>query len=228
MGVLTIRMARPLLAVLALAAVVADTASAQSSSLLGDPAERRPLTLPQNSWMYQPPPEVRPVRLNDLLTVIVDEKSEVLSEGEVDRRRKTDGLWTLKDWIVFLPGSLGIMPDPQSNGDPTISQKADGKYRAEAGVETMEALKFRLTCRVVDVRPNGNLVIEGRRVIENNDESWEVCLTGVIRAEDVLPNNTVLSESVAELRIGKREAGIVRDGYRRGWFLQWRDRYKAL
>lgn len=219
---------RRLLPALALLAAMAQAAAAQSSSLLGDPDDRQPLTLPKSSWTYQPPPEVRPIRLNDLITVVVDVKSEVLSEGEVDRRRKTDGLWVLKDWIVFLPHSLGIMPDPQSNGSPTIAQKADGKYRAEAGVETMEALKFRLTCRVVDVRPNGNLVIEGRRVIDNNDESWEVCLTGSIRGEDILPNNTVLSESVAEMRISKREAGIVRDGYRRGWFLLWRDRYKAL
>ena len=120
------------------------------------------------------------------------------------------------------------MPDPQSKGDQTIAHQADGKYRAEATLETTETMRLRLTCRVVDLRPNGNLVIEGRRVVQNNDESWEVALTGVIRPEDILPNNTVLSESIAELRLSKRETGIVRDGYRRGWFLQWRDRYKAL
>jgi flagellar L-ring protein precursor FlgH len=201
---------------------------AQSSSLLGNPDERQPLSLSQQSWMYQPVEQAREVRMHDLITVIVDEKSEMLSEGEVERRRKTDGTWVLKDWIVLLNGAFGVRPDPQTYGDPTIAHKADGKYRAEGGVETLEAMKFRLTSRVVDVRPNGNLVIEGRRVIQNNDESWEVALTGVVRAEDILPNNTVLSESVAELRISKREAGIVRDNYRRGWFLQWRDRYKPF
>ena len=206
----------------------AGGAWAQSSSLLGDPDERQPLSLSQQSWMYRPVEQAREIRLHDLITVMVDEKAEMLSEGEVERRRKTDGLWALKDWIGFLDGGFGVRPDPQTYGDPTISHKADGKYRAEGGVETLELMKFRLTCRVVDVRPNGHLVIEGRRAIQNNDESWEVALTGVVRAEDILPNNSVLSELVAELRISKREAGIVRDGYRRGWFLQWRDRYKPF
>lgn len=231
-----------LAAALGLAGVLASGAGAQSSSLLGDPAERPPLSssllgdagerpplsLSQQSWTYQSVEERRQMRLNDLLTVVVDEKSEMISEGEVDRRRKTDGLFVLKDWIVFLKDSFGIRPDPQSAGDPTIAHKANGKYRAEGELETREALKFRITCRVVDIRPNGNLVIEGRRVIQNNDESWEIALGGVIRAEDILPNNSVLSENVAELRISKRETGIVRDNYRRGWFLLWRDRYKAL
>ena len=213
----------------ALVGLLSGGALAQSSSLLGDPAGRQALSLTQSSWTYQPAEEERrQVRLNDLISVMVDERSEVTSEGQVDRRRKTDGSWSLKDWIVFLDGAFGIRPDPQTAGDPTIAQKADGKYRAEGELQTREALKFHITCRVVDVRPNGHLVLEGRRVIENNDESWEICLSGVVRPEDVLPNNSVLSESVAEMRISKREAGIVRDGYRRGWFLLWRDRYKAL
>ena len=96
---------------------------AQSSSLFGDPAERQPLTLARQSWTYQPPNQPRQVRLNDLVTVMVDEKSEVISEGEVDRRRKTDGSWSLKDWIVFFRSRSASRPDPQNDGDPTIARE---------------------------------------------------------------------------------------------------------
>jgi flagellar L-ring protein precursor FlgH len=89
-------------------------------------------------------------------------------------------------------------------------------------------MKFRISCRVVDIRPNGNLVIEGRRTVHNNSEVWEQSLTGEVRPKDVLPNNTVLSENVAELRIDKREAGHVRDGYRRGWLLKWLDKWQPF
>ena len=81
---------------------------------------------------------------------------------------------------------------------------------------------------MVDIRPNGNLVIEGRRTIRNNNEVWEQALTGVIRAGDVMPNNTVLSENIAEMRVYKREAGNVRDGYRRGWLMKWLDAYQPF
>ena len=213
-------------AALVLIGLVGAEAWSQSSSLYGSPGRRRPLTLAESSWIYQPAEEAREIRLNDLITVVVDEKSQVISEGEMDRRKKADATWTLKDWIRF--DGFAVRPDPQSSGDPTVSGQMQNKYRAEAGLETRDAMKFRIACRVVDIRPNGNLVLEGRRSILNNAEAWEMSLGGVIRPQDVLPNNTVLSENVAEIRIHKREAGHVRDGYRRGWFQQWLDKYQPF
>jgi len=211
---------------LAVAAVLVVEAEAQSGSLFGDPGQRPPLTLAKTSPIYMPQQEAPTIELNDLVTVIVDEKSQVISEGEVDRRKKADGTMRLKDWIGF--DGWAIRPDPQSMGDPTVSGEVNSKYRAEAGLETRETMKFHITCRVVDIRPNGNVVLEGRRVIINNEESWELSLSGVIRPEDVLPNNTVLSETIAEMRIYKREAGHVRDAYRQGWLQKWMDRYNPF
>lgn len=211
---------------LAVAAVLAAEAAAQSGSLLGDPKGRAPLTLSKTSLIYVPSKEMNTIELNDLVTVMVDEKSQVISEGEVDRRKKADGMMRLKDWIVF--DGWAIRPDPQSMGDPTVAGEVNSKYRAEAELETRESMKFHITCRVVDIRPNGNLVLEGRRVIINNEESWELSLSGVVRPDDVLPNNTVLSETIAEMRIHKREAGHIRDAYRQGWLQRWMDRYNPF
>ena len=81
---------------------------------------------------------------------------------------------------------------------------------------------------MVDIRPNGNLVIEARRTIQNNDETWEQCLTGTVRREDVTPDNKVLSEDIAELRIHKRESGQVRDAYRRGWLVRFFEKWQPI
>ena len=80
---------------------------------------------------------------------------------------------------------------------------------------------------------NGRLgaMVYGRtadETIQLNEEIWEQSLSGIVRRDDVLPNNTVLSEDIAELRIMKREVGSVRDGYRRGWFLRILDRYQPF
>jgi len=201
-------------------------AAAQSSSLLGDPVHRRPLTLPDNSWTYRPPEEPKTVRLRDIVTVVIDEKSVVISEGEVDRKKKAHGDLVLKDWVLLKGWTL--FPDPQSRGDPRIRGEVDNKLRSEASLETRDSMKFRIACTVVDIRPNGNLVLEGHRSIRNNKEVWEYSLAGEIRPQDVLPNNTILSENVADLRVDKREAGHVRDGYRRGWLLEWLDQYQPF
>jgi len=205
---------------------MAADATAPSSPARGSPSRPRPMTLAEASWHYQPPEEPRELRLNDLIVVLVDEKTQVISEGEFDRRKKADGTFVLKDWIGF--DGLAIRPDPQSEGEPAISGEMQSKYRAESELETRDSMKFQIACRVVDTRPNGTLLVEGRRQIQNNNESWEMWLMGSIRPEDVLPNNTVLSENVAELRIVKRESGHVRDGYRRGFFMRFLDRFSPI
>ena len=100
--------------------------------------------------------------------------------------------------------------------------------RSEATLETRDSMKFRIACHVVDIRPNGNLVIEGRHTIQNNEEQWDCAVTGEVRPEDIKPDNSVQSENVADLRISKQERGHVRDGYRRGWVLEWLDRYQPF
>jgi flagellar L-ring protein precursor FlgH len=189
--------------------------------------QRPRLTLAETSFYYRPPPpEPRELEMNDLVVVLVDEKSRVISEGEMDRRKKADGAFVLKDWITL--DGLNLQPDSQAAGEPSVTGEMQSKYRAESELETRDSMTFRIACRVVDIRPNGHLLIEGRRSIRNNSDTWEMSLFGTIRAEDVMPNNTVLSEHVADLRITKRETGHVRDGYRRGWFTRWFDRFQPF
>jgi flagellar L-ring protein FlgH len=199
---------------------------AQDSSLFNHGDQRRGLTLPEYSWTYQKPVEPHPLRLHDIVTILVDEKTVVVSEGQMDRKKKAYGDLILKNWILFK--GLSVVPDPQSAGSPHIRGEVDNKMRSQANLETRDSMKLRIACNIVDIRPNGNLIIEGRRTIKNNEDTWDYSLNGEIRAEDVLPNNTVLSENVSNMRLVKREEGHVRDGYRRGWFLEWLDKYQPF
>lgn len=199
-----------------------------SGSLFGAPGTRPPLLREMVDLAHVPMPPPRTLKLNDIVIVTVDEKSHVLSEGEMDRRKNASLQAALKDWILFSPRSFGIRPDPQSAGEPKIDGQWDNKYRAQADFEARDAIKFTIAARVIDVRPNGTLLIEGRRIIKHNEDTWEYFLLGVIRPEDVKPNNTIESEKIAELRIWKRETGHVRDGYRRGWLMEWLDRFQPF
>ena len=70
---------------------------ARSSSPSAHPTRRRPLTLAAHSWTHRPTQETKPIQENDLITVLVDYKTRVLSEGEVDRKKKANGDLILKD-----------------------------------------------------------------------------------------------------------------------------------
>jgi flagellar L-ring protein precursor FlgH len=215
---------------LALAALVvalsAKTAAAQSSSLYGPPGLRPPLTLANNSWFYLAVPPVREIQMNDLITVLVTESTQVLSEGNIQRRTQSNIDANLQNFVKFQ--HFDLKPTAETDGDPRIRGTLNSQLRTTSQLETQDSVKFKIAARVVDIRPNGTLVLEAHKTLRNNNEIWEQSLTGIVRREDVLPNNTVMSEDIYELMIYKREDGQIRDSYRRGWLLKALDRYKPF
>jgi flagellar L-ring protein precursor FlgH len=204
----------------------AGSLHAQSASLLGIPGQRPALTLSDNSWCFQELVPPKQIQRYDIITVIVKETSQFAAEGEVDRRKRANIDARLQDWIFFRNADL--KPAPQSDGDPRIRGSLNSQLRAEMEMDTSELMQFRISAQVVDIRPNGSLVLEAHRTIKNNNEVWEQRLSGIVAREDVLPNRTVLSEKVADLKIEKKENGHVRDGYKRGWLTRWMDAWKPF
>jgi len=198
-----------------------QTLPAPNSSLWqrapGPAGQTRPLTLGATQPFYREELPPREIGMRSIVTIRVIERSEVLSDGEIENRKTASYDAVLQDWIRLV-GLKKVIPDPQSAGDPQISGSLKHNYRAESELEAGNSMSFTIAAQVVDIRPNGNLVLEARRMIRNNEESWEIALTGICRREDLLGNNEVLSTDVADLQILKRERGQVRDAYRRGWF----------
>lgn len=208
--------------------VSATSAEAQRSSLYQAQNARnpQPLTVEQHSWLYVPPAPVRELQINDLITVIVNQSQQSVSEGEISRIRQSNIDARLRDWIEL--NGFGIKLAPQTSGDPRARASLDGQLRTNAEIETNSQVQFKITATVVDIRPNGNLVLEAHGQVRDNDEVWEASLSGIVRREDVLPDNTVKSEKVAELMVHKRETGHINDAYRRGWALKLYDKFKPF
>jgi flagellar L-ring protein precursor FlgH len=213
-------------AVVAGAGLFAGTAQAQRSSLYQQQQTAGPLTLEHNSWLYVAMPPVREIQLNDLVTIVVNQSQSSVSEGEVQRITQSNIDARLRDW-VRLQG-FGIKLAPQAAGDPRARASLDGQLRTNAEIETASQVQFKITARVVDIRPNGNLVLEAHNTVRDNDEVWEASLSGIVRREDIMPDNTIKSEKVAELSVHKRETGHVNDAYRRGWALRLYDKFKPF
>ena len=112
------------------------------------------------SWTYQKVEGPPTLKLHDLITVAVSEKSVMKSDGQMDRKKKGYGDLYLPDWIL-LKGLREVVPDPQSRGSPHIRGEIDNKLQTQGDLQTEDSLTFRIACEVVDIRPNGNIVIRG-------------------------------------------------------------------
>lgn len=190
-----------------------------------DPGRPR-ITISEASWTYQPPPPMRVFRKNDLVTIRVDEITRVMAEGSSENRKRTLYEAILTDWIRL--SGFKLRPDPQVEGDPTVGAESNANFRAESTVESRESLTFNIAATVVDIRSNGMLVLEGTKTIRVNDNLWETAISGMCRAQDVGPDNVVLTKDLIDLEIKKQDRGHLRDGYKRGWFQRAFDRVQPF
>jgi len=204
----------------------------QDASLLFAPPagpQKGSLTLENTSFIYRklpPEAELRELQINDIITVLVDYKSSLLSTGDANAKRTVSLNAALLDWLKF--DGKDLYPDPQSKGSPRVNGQLDSQFKTQMDMTLNDALTFRIAAKVVDIRPNGNLVIEAHRDITINDEVWLQSLTGEVRRQSIGPDRTVRSDEVAGLRIEKREKGFIRDSYNRGWFTKWYDCWKPF
>lgn len=178
------------------------------------------------SWTYQPAPPLRQFRIQDFVSIRVDEISRSMAEGDAQKRRNSLFLAVLSDWVQLTRN--GIVPDPQEEGSPTIASQSQSNFLSQASVESRESVTFNIAARIVDIRPNGNLVLEARKKYRHNDNLWETTLSGICRAEDIGPDNVILSNDLVDLEIQKEDRGYIRDGYRRGWFQRLYDHVKPF
>ena len=163
--------------------------------------------------------DVKARRLNDLLTINVVENisGSGTANTATDKTSSTDGA---VNNVFGIPTNLGMANlfgkgftfSPTVNGSMTDSFKGDGSTtRAGSLIGT-------ITAKVVEVMPNGNLAIESRKDITINNEKQTLILRGMVRPDDVAPNNTILSSQVADAEVYFVGDGVVQSKQDTGWF----------
>lgn len=171
-------------------------------------------TVRELSLIYIDEPEPRELKVHDIVTVIVDEKSRVSVTSRFDRQRNGTLKAELKEFLRI--DDNGNLANAALNA-PTIDGTLQNRFQANGQMTDGEGIQYRIAAVVVDVLPNGNLVLEARKSIRSNRDIWEYSLTGTVRSKDVAKDNTVLSENIAYLNIEKHQRGKVYDSTKRAW-----------
>ena len=76
--------------------------------------------------------------------------------------------------------------------------------------------------------PNGNLVIEGVRVVSFSGETQYVVLRGIVRRDDIARDNSVVSTNIADARVEFHSEGSLTDAQKRGWLARIYERLRPL
>ncbi len=178
------------------------------------PYQMPPPSLRDYSLIYIDEPLPKEYMVNDIVTVIVSERSEVTLNSRFNRQRTSSLKSELKDFIRL---GEGLRLENTATTGPSIDANQQERLQTSGQVTDAEGITYRIAATIVDIRPNGNIVLEARKSIDANDDLWEYTLHGEIRYEDIARNNTVLSENIANLNIEKRQKGRTFSSTNRRW-----------
>ena len=185
----------------------------------------RPQTRAVESMSLIAIPSVPPrkFKVNDIISIIVRQQKTYQVDGKLDTKKEWDLTGKLNDWFrLYNEHHLGQEKFP--NGEPGFDWNYKNEMKNKAKNDREDKFTTRIAARVIDVKPNGNLVLEANMVEQHDDEQLVMTLTGVCRSEDVTPDNSVLSTQIAELTLIEKNEGAVRDSTKRGWIpklLDW-------
>lgn len=148
--------------------------------------------------------------VGDVLTVNVTIADEASLENESTRSRtNTENLGV--DSILGFDGKIQkLLPGNPSLGS-LVDLDSDVSNRGSGAVTRTEDIKLNVAAVVVQRLPNGNLVIHGRQEVRVNYEVRELYVAGVVRPEDITPDNTISHDQIAELRVAYGGRGQLSD-----------------
>ncbi|MBW4054564.1 MAG: flagellar basal body L-ring protein FlgH [Proteobacteria bacterium] len=156
-------------------------------------------------------------RRGDIVTIVITETASASKEAKTDTSRGS----TVNAGIPNFLGleNVGLLKNNIGDLSKLINASVDSSFKGSGSTSRQENLNATITARIINVLPNGNLMIEGRRNIKVNNEDQEIMLEGTIRPRDIGPNNTVNSIYVADARISYSGRGIISDRQSPGWLM---------
>jgi len=144
--------------------------------------------------------EKKAYRVGDIVTVVLDESldADTTTKNTASRKTKTDVLSPLQIAKWGSPGGI-LSTDLQEENE--VSSTGSGV------IDQSATLQGTMTAQVVEVYPNGNLLIRGEKIVNFSSGSEVVQVKGIIRPQDIQPDNTVQSKRLASAQITYKGVG---------------------
>lgn len=156
----------------------------------------------------------RAMKVDDILTVFIVEEAKAGSKTGTNTSKENEmGVNGLNG-----SGALDFLPSFGASGG------FKNAYKGNAGTSREGSLAARVSARVIKVLDNGNLMIEGSKIVEINEEREIIKISGIVRPQDIEADNIIYSHNVADAEITYSGKGTVHKGHRPGLvtkFLNW-------
>jgi flagellar L-ring protein precursor FlgH len=187
--------------------------------------------------------------IGDILTIVVDESTTTTQDADLLTRDEYQGGGGIgiafnqffNQFLQAAPRFFGLNTSTNEDGNaavpigggnnitiPTLDLAASGEWNAGGRTANKLTLTNRTAVTVVDVLPNGNLVIEGAKIIRTGVEDQYAYMRGVVRPVDIEADNTISSTRISDAQVEFIPAGELTDAQKKGWLLKAIEKYKPF
>jgi flagellar L-ring protein precursor FlgH len=178
--------------------------------------------------------------IGDILTIVVSEDTSTQQTARIKTYENTQGGTgifpalnaTLNGFVQALPSWLskqsGGTVDEGDVTIPTLDIAAKSEWNGGGDTQNTLTLTNRTAVTVVDVLPNGNLVVEGAKIIRAGQESQYAYMRGIVRPIDIASDNTVPSTKIADAQVEFIPEGELTEAQKKGWLVRIWDKIKPM
>lgn len=198
-----------------------DQMASKGTQPIAPQAGSSAMTVDQLSLFAVTPPAPRRFQKHDKIEVIINETSLQKAEQSLDTKKKYD----LKAELSQFPSLRRLLEDATiANGigspTPSVGVKGNSAFKGEGTAERKDRFTARISALVLEVKPNGLLLIEARESQQFDSETKSLVVSGMCDPKDLTAQGTVQSSQLANLVIRVEHTGDLRDGAKKGWIPQ--------
>ncbi len=185
----------------------------------------------------------RASKVHDRVTFVIDESTESKIEANTNLESESETIWNLNNWFRLTKNDNGdTMLQPYSMKNPTgeINQTYNTDNYAQINMDTemthdgegetvrKNTFTASLSGEVIEVLPNGNLVVEAKKTVKINNEEQILTLLGTVNPNDLNEDSEVESSRIIDLKIELLGEGEVTDTIRQGWLASFVNKFKPF
>jgi len=152
----------------------------------------------------------RASRVGDILTVVVTINDQAQLQNETKRSRQNSDDANLTNFFGFESHLHNWLPQAV-NPAKLVGMGSDTSNDGKGSINRQEQIDLRVAATIIQVLPNGNLVLQGKQQVTVNFDLRELTISGIIRPQDIASDNTVTYDQIAEARIEYGGKGQVQD-----------------
>ncbi len=169
-------------------------------------------------------------RLNDLVTININESFSGSGKAGTGTSRESTMDFALSNFLGMntdfnLQNAFGLKDMYKGSNifDPSVKSSSKSAFKGKGDTNREGALVATVTAKVVEVMPNGNLVLEARKELTINSEKQIIVLVGIARPDDITSDNTIASSKIADSRIYYVGDGVIQEKQSPGWMVRTLD-----